>query len=111
MEFKKVVAIIRNSELEIVGNRLKQLRVDGLSVYSVKGYGEHANLGKSDWMVTNAKIEIFVEQAKVDDIVSSILETARSGMVAILPVENLFKIHFSSELDSHEKDGSETTGA
>jgi len=32
-------------------------------------------------------------------------------MVAILPVENLFKIHFSSELDSHEKDGSETTGA
>jgi len=107
MELRKIVAIIRRSALEKVEERLKSLGVKGVSVSRVKGFGEYANFYTADWMVTNAKIEIFTEQSAVDGIVAAILETAHAGLsgdgiVAVLPVEKLYRIRTQSEAKSHE---------
>ena len=107
MEFKKVVAIVRNSVLEKVEERLNQLGVKGISVSRVKGHGEYANFFKADWMVTNAKIEIFTEKSKVDEIVTAILDSAHvgspgDGVVAVLPVEKLYRIRTKAEIEPHE---------
>jgi nitrogen regulatory protein P-II 1 len=107
MELKQVVAIVRGSVLEAVEERLRQVGVKGISVSSVKGYGEYANLYKADRMVTNVKIEIFTEQSAVEDIVTAIMNTAHlgisgDGIVAVLPVEKLYRIRTKTEIEPHE---------
>lgn len=107
MQLKKIVAIVRNSVLESVEKRLRELGVKGISVSPIKGYGEYANLYKADRMVTNVKIEIFTELPAVDAIVTAIMETAHLGMagdgfVAILPVEKLYRIRTKAEIEPHE---------
>lgn len=103
MEIKRIVAIIRGSVLEQVEERLKELGVKGISTTPVKGYGEYANLYKSDWMVSNVKLEIYLSGQEADRTVQAILESARSGspgdgLVAVLPVEKLFRIRTGQEV-------------
>ncbi|MEJ2032272.1 MAG: P-II family nitrogen regulator [Deltaproteobacteria bacterium] len=107
MELRKIVAIVRVSALEKVEERLRDLRVKGLSISSVRGYGEYSNLYKQDWMVSHARVEIFTEQTEVDAIVTAIMETAHTGIagdgiVAVLPVEELFRIRTKSAIEPHE---------
>lgn len=103
MEVKRIVAIIRKSALEKVEEQLRQLSVRGVTVSPVKGYGEYANLYKDDWMVNNARIEIYAVAARVDIIVSTILDAAHSGtsgdgLVAVMPVEQLYRIRTKQEM-------------
>ncbi len=107
MQLKKIVAIVRSSVLESVEKRLRESGVKGISVSSIKGYGEYANLYKADRMVTNVKIEIFTELSAVDAIVTAIMETAHlgiegDGFVAVLPVEKLYRIRTKAEIEPHE---------
>ena len=107
MEIRKVVAIIRSSALPDVVKSLKALKVEGVTVFPVKGYGEHANFYKSDWMVDNAKVELFTKLSRVDAIVNAILESAHAGiagdgMVAVLPVEKLYRIRTRTEATADE---------
>jgi len=107
MELRKVTAIIRSSVLEEVEERLRGIGVRGISVTKVKGFGEYANFYRSDWMVSNARIEIFTEKTRVDDIVSTIIEAAHAGVagdgiVAVLPVEQLYRIRTKSAIESDE---------
>lgn len=107
MELKKVVAIVRGSVLEAVEERLRQMNVKGISVSPIKGYGEYANLYKDDRIVAHVKIEIFTERSTVDDIVAAIMETAHLGIagdaiVAVLPVEELYRIRTKAEVEPHE---------
>ncbi|MDD2581810.1 MAG: P-II family nitrogen regulator [Desulfuromonadaceae bacterium] len=103
MELLKIVAIVRNQVLENIEGRLVDMRLKGISVTKVKGYGEYANFFNPDWMVTHIKIEIFTEQAKVDEIVAAIMDIAHTGMagdgiVAVLPVKKLYRIRTKSEV-------------
>jgi nitrogen regulatory protein P-II 1 len=103
MELRKIVAIVRNQVLEKIEGRLVDMRVKGISVSKVKGYGEYANFFNPDWMVTHTRIEIFTENAKVDEIVTAIMDVAHTGMtgdgvVAVLPVEKLYRIRTKSEV-------------
>ncbi|AMV72252.1 P-II family nitrogen regulator [Desulfuromonas carbonis] len=103
MKWKRIVAIIRGSVLEQVEDRLKQLGVRGITVSQVKGYGEYANLCKGDWLVSNARIEIFSQQSQVDGVVAAILEAAHAGvpgdgLVAVMPVEKLYRIRTKAEI-------------
>lgn len=107
MELRKVVAIVRESALEKVEDALKDLEVPGISVSRVKGYGEYANFSRADWLVTNARIEVFTLAAKAERIAATIMDAAHvgaggDGIVAILPVEKLFSIRTKSELDPRE---------
>jgi len=107
MELRRIVAIVRGSQLGQVEERLKQLGVKGITVSLVKGYGEYANLSRSDWMVDNARIEVFAALGEADDIVTAILEAAHSGcagdgLVAVMPVEKLYRIRTKSEIAADE---------
>ncbi len=102
MELRKVTAIIRSSMLKQVEERLQEMNVKGVSVSNVKGYGEYANFFTHDWMVTHSRIEIFTEKSKAEKIARAIMETARTdksgdGLIAILPIEKLFRIRSGAE--------------
>ena len=102
MELKKIIAIFRNHLLEGVENRLRELDVKGITVSRVKGYGEYRQFFTEDGLSEEARIEVFTTEDKVDAIVRAILESAHTGMagdglVAVIPVEKLFRIKSGSE--------------
>ncbi len=90
MNWQKITAIIRRDALAPVEQRLQQLGVRGLSVSTVKGYGEYANFFCHDCFITHARIEIFTEVERAKPIAEAILSAAHTGaagdgLVAILP--------------------------
>jgi len=86
MDFRKVNAIIRSDALEKVEQRLHELGVPGISVTRVKGYGEYKNFYTNDWITTHARVEIFTSG------------TSGDGIVAVLPVEKVYKIRHRAEV-------------
>ena len=107
MKLKKIVAIIRNQFLEEVEDRLVEMRVKGISVTKVKGYGEYANFFNPGWLMTHSRLEIFTEEARVDEIAEAIMEVANTGMegdgiVAVIPVTKLYRIRTKSEMTPEE---------
>lgn len=107
MEFKTIVAIVRTQVLEKVEERLIDLRVEGISVSRVKGYGEAAHFINPEWRFPYARIEIFCEQGMVESIVETILDTADlgipvDGIVAVHPVEGLYRIQSHSTITNEE---------
>ncbi len=107
MGFRKIVAIVRNEALEKVEGRLVDMNVKGITVTQVKGYGEYANFFNPDWLVTHSRIEIFTDGTRTDDIAGAIMEVAHTGMegdgiIAVIPVEKLFRIRTRSEITQEE---------
>ncbi|MDX9907757.1 MAG: P-II family nitrogen regulator [Bacteroidales bacterium] len=102
MELKKITAIIRSTKLEEVEDHLHRANIKGISVSTVKGYGENKNFFGHDWKVTHARIEIFTRASEVDRIAKIIMESASTGssgdgVIAVLPVENIWKIRTKSK--------------
>ncbi|MHC1698682.1 MAG: P-II family nitrogen regulator [Geobacteraceae bacterium] len=107
MQLKKIVAIIRNRFLVEVEGRLVEMRVKGISVTKVKGYGEYTNFFNPNWLVTHSQIEIFTEEARVDEIAAAIMEVANTGqegdgILAVIPVSKLYRIRTKSEITPEE---------
>lgn len=107
MNFRKVTAIFRCDSCEKVEQRLQEIGVHGFSISKVKGYGEYADLYSNDWLVTHARIEIFTEESKVKEIAETIMEAAHvgvegDGIIAVLPVEKLYRIRTRSQVKSGE---------
>ena len=102
MELRLVVAIIRTLALEPVEKTLQEIGVRGLTVTRARGFGAHANLFSGDWLVDQVKIEIYLEQDRVESVVAAILDTAHSespgdGIVAVLPVEKVYSVRTRCE--------------
>ncbi len=100
--FRKVTAIIRTDRTQYVLERLKVLGVPGMSLTRVKGYGEYMDFYSTDWCVSHVRVEMFVQAARVDDIVHAIMDEAHTGVagdgiVAVLPVERLYHIRTGEE--------------
>lgn len=107
MEFRKVTAIIQQDTLEKVENRLREIGVRGISTTKVKGYGEYANFYTSDWVTTHSRIEIFTDKSRVEEIVTTIMDVAHTGIsgdgiVAVLPVETVYRIRTRAEITADE---------
>ena len=107
MELKNVIAIIPTDILGKVEKQLQKIGVKGVTVTQVRGYGEHKDLLREDWLHTHARIEIFAAKTKADLIAAVIMETACTGMpgngiVCILPVEKVYRIRSKSEANPDE---------
>ncbi len=102
MELKMILAVVRNQTMEKMERRLVDMGVRGFSVSDVKGRGEYANFFNPDWKVGHTRIEIIIEENKVDDIVAAIMDIAHTsmagdGIVTVLPVEKLYRIRTKGE--------------
>jgi nitrogen regulatory protein P-II 1 len=76
-------------------------------VTKVKGYGEYANFFNPNWLVTHARIEIYTEEARVDEIAAAIMDVANTGVegdgiLAVIPVSKLYRIRTKSEITQDE---------
>jgi len=98
MNYRKITAIIQPAKLGAVEQKLKELCVPGISVTKVLGYGEAHNFFHSDWTSEYSRIEVFVCADCAQEIANGIMDAACTGkegdgIVAILPVESLYRIH------------------
>ena len=85
---KKIEAIIRPFKLEEVKEALVEEGIRGLTISEVRGYGRqkgHTETYRgSEYrieFVPKIKIEVVVEDSKVEKIIDAILKTAKSGQV------------------------------
>ena len=85
---KKIEAIIKPFKLDDVKDRLREIGVQGMTVYEVKGFGRTG--GKTEVyrgsayvvdFVPKARIEIVVKDSMVDDVVSAIITAAKTGKI------------------------------
>lgn len=97
MSFKKITAIVRTSVLSAVENALKDLGVPGVSVSQIKGYGEYSDFYAKDWMVTNSRVEVFIDAECAEATAQAIMDAAHTGLegdgiVTITSVEQIYHI-------------------
>ena len=85
---KKVEAIIRPFKLEEVKEALIEEGIRGLTISEVRGYGRqkgHTETYRgSEYrieFVPKIKIEVVIEDSKLEKIVDAILKTAKSGQI------------------------------
>ena len=76
--------------------------VGGLTVVKVKGLGKHAIFFARDWLSEEAKIEIVIDDTKVEAITHAIMDAAHTGdpgdgIVTVLPVTKFYRIRSRSE--------------
>lgn len=103
--FSLIIANFRAERLEEVEKKLEHLGVERINVTKVMGFGEYHNYYASNWLESEVRVEIFTKNQEVVAIVKAIMETARTGMsgapgdgvVAVLPIPNLYLIRSCSE--------------
>ena len=101
---KKIEAIIRPFKLEEVKEALVEEGIRGLTISEVRGYGRqkgHTETYRgSEYrieFVPKIKVEVVVEDSKVEKVVDAILKTAKTGQVGdgkifIYKVEDVVRI-------------------
>lgn len=99
--YRKLTAIVRADRLDRVEKALQALRVGGVTISHVRGYGEYADLFARDWMSSYACVEVFASTERSDHIVAAILRAARTGtpgdgIVAVEPVDSVLRIRTGS---------------
>ena len=101
---KKIEAIIQPFKFEDVKAALTQSGVEGITITEVKGFGRqkgHKEIYRgSEYTVDvlpKVKIEIVAPDDKVESIVKTIMETAKTGKIGdgkvfVTPVDNAYRI-------------------
>jgi len=101
---KKIEAIIQPFKFDEVKEALTQSGVEGMTISEVKGFGRqkgHKEIYRgSEYTVDvlpKVKIEIVAPDEKIDTIVKTILETAKTGKIGdgkvfVLPVSEAYRI-------------------
>jgi nitrogen regulatory protein PII len=86
---KKIEAIIKPHKLDDVKDALEQIGIRGITAYDVKGFGRQkghkevylgSDLHAIDF-VPKVKIELVVEDEKVDEVERAIISSARTGKI------------------------------
>ena len=101
---KKIEAIIQPFKFDDVKEALTQAGVEGMTITEVKGFGRqkgHKEIYRgSEYTVDvlpKVKVEIVAGDDKVDAIVETIMETAKTGKIGdgkvfVLPVSEAYRI-------------------
>ena len=101
---KLIVAVVRPSKLEEVKDALAQLHVSGMTISEVRGHGRqkgHTAVYRGEEyqisLLPKIKIEIVLPDELVDETISMIMKTARTGEIGdgrvfVFPAEEGFNI-------------------
>ncbi len=106
MPLKQISAIIRADMRETVESRLKRFGVAGITVTSTKGFGEYADvLVAPGGTFASARIDTFIDEEHAQQVIDVIMDAAHTGtpgdgIVAVLPVDKLYRIRDRKELIS-----------
>jgi nitrogen regulatory protein PII len=96
---KEIVAVVKPFLAEKVLDRLKRAPLEALTVREVKGYGRQKSYldeyGDSEYSLAflpKVEIAVWVDDARVDEILRMIVEVARTGRmgdgkIMVLPVQ------------------------
>lgn len=113
---KEIVAVIKPFLAEKVLERLKRAPLEALTVREVKGYGRQKSYldeyGESEYstaFLPKVEIAVWVDDARVDEILRSITEVARTGRmgdgkIIVMPVHAFECIDIVQE-KSHAEPG------
>ncbi|DAB27454.1 MAG: transcriptional regulator [Sulfurimonas sp. RIFOXYD12_FULL_33_39] len=108
---KRVEAVIKPFKLEDVKDALAEIGITGMTVSEVKGYGRqkgHSELYRGAEYVVDflpkIKMEMVVDDGNVEQVVSTIVEAARTGKIGdgkifVSDVERIVRIR-TGETDS-----------
>jgi nitrogen regulatory protein PII len=107
---KKIEAIIQPFKFEDVKTALTQAGIEGMTITEVKGFGrQHKEIYRgSEYTVDvlpKVKIEVVAADDRVDTVVKTIMETAKTGKIGdgkvfVLPVDEAYRIRTE---ESNEK--------
>jgi nitrogen regulatory protein P-II 1 len=94
MKLKRITAIVPIDCLQTLEKILRECGVPGVTVETVRGYGEHPNYFRKDLMKNNAKLVLYTDDEKVDQIIDAMTACARDsglehGIVAVDSVDRL----------------------
>jgi nitrogen regulatory protein PII len=101
---KKIEAIIKPFKLDDVKEALSEIGVYGMTVTEVNGYGRqkgHKEIYRGAEYVVDfvpkIKIEIVVDDERVDEVVENVRNAANSGKIGdgkifVLPVEQVVRV-------------------
>jgi nitrogen regulatory protein P-II 1 len=101
---KKVEAIIKPFKLEDVKTAVTEIGIEGMTVTEVKGFGHQKaqievfrGAEYTPDFVPKIKIEVVISDDKLDEVVTAIARSARSGKIGdgkifVLPVEEAVRI-------------------
>ena len=85
---KKIEVILKPFKMDEVKGKLNEIGVQGITVTEVKGVGRqegHAELYRGAGYVVDffpkIKMEIVVDDARLDDVVNTIMKTAQTGRI------------------------------
>lgn len=104
IEMKMVIAVIRPEKLESVMDALESKGFVAMTVTNVRGRGEQKGIklqfrGRTMEveLLHKVKIEIVVEDRNVDEVVNTIIQSARTGQIGdgkifVIPVEKSVRI-------------------
>jgi nitrogen regulatory protein P-II 1 len=103
-DMKMIKAIIRPNKLEEVKEALTKLSIAGMTVTEVRGHGRQkghkAVYRGTEYSVTllpKIMVELVIPDQVVDDVIKTIVETARTGEIGdgrvfVLPLEHGYNI-------------------
>lgn len=109
---KRIEAIIQPFKLDDVREGLKEVGVDGMTIYDVRGHGRqkgHKEIYRGQEyevdLLPKVKVEVVVADDRLDATVKAITESARTGKIGdgkvfIYAVENAIRIRNSDTGDS-----------
>ena len=85
---KKIEAIIQPFKLDDVREALKGIGIDGMTIYDVRGHGRqkgHKEIYRGQEyevdLLPKVKLEAIVPSDRVDETVTAIVESARTGKI------------------------------
>ena len=106
MNIKRITAIVPITCLTTLERNLRSCGVPGVTVERVQGYGEHPNYFRRDLMQDNARLILFTQEERVDEIVKAICECAYecgySGLLAVEHIERLLKLPNGEGVNSND---------
>ena len=101
---KLIPAVIKPHKLEDVRAALETFGVTGMTVTEASGYGRqkgHTEVYRGAEydiaLVPKIRIEIVVDDPEVDEVVTAIVQTARTGKIGdgkvwVIPVDNVVRV-------------------
>jgi nitrogen regulatory protein P-II 1 len=94
---KKIECIIRPEKLKDLTDALLHIGIGGMTVSDIRGFGSQSQRPYNLLFVHKTKIEIYVTDSQVRDVISVVLTYCSTGKVgdgkiAVLPLDDCIRI-------------------